>query len=98
MKFGNYLKKAHEIDCNLIIADVDMPAAFCWDCETDGFTKEGRKFFRSLLDADVHLIYDKVGNLYTLRIDCDDENLGEFFTWAKAGYISETRYNQLFIN
>ena len=85
-----------DLDCAMIIADVDMPADFCWNSDYNGFTDEGKEFFAPLLESEIKLRQTEAG-IHCITVFCDNEELGEFFSWAAAGYISESSYNKYFI-
>jgi hypothetical protein len=89
-RFVDYLKSGIELDCDLIIGDVDMPASFVWDDDCR-ITDAGYQKFKSLMDAPYEVL--KNGNI---EIFCDDDKLGEKFTYAAAGYIGATDYKLYF--
>ena len=90
MKFIDYLNAVNEIDCDLIIGDVDMPYSFVWD-KNCGFTEYGKNEFKEILDSEI-TIY-KNGNI---EIHYNDYEKGEYFTAACAGFIGVSEYDRLF--
>lgn len=98
VKFIDYLKFciAHDLEFDAVIGDVDMPATFCF-CDDMEFTDYCMEKYGDLLNSDCEVKYDTSGR-YTdvVIVDYDDENKGEQFTWAVAGYISDTEYKKLF--
>lgn len=89
-RFIDYLKSGIELDCDLIIGDVDMPASFVWD-EDSRITEAGYQKFKSLMDAPYDVLQN--GNI---EIFCDDDKLGGKFVYAAAGYVSEDNYKAWF--
>ena len=98
VKFIDYVKYciAHDIEFDAIIADIDMPATFSFHDEME-ITDYCLEKYGELLNSDCEVKYDSTGR-YTdsVIVDYDDENIGEQFTWAVAGYVSEIEYNKLF--
>lgn len=88
--FFDYLKVAEDLDCELIIGDVEMPASFVWDDECL-ITEAGYEKFKPIMDAEYKVLEN--GNI---EIFCDDDELGEQFSWANAGYVSEKLHNSWF--
>lgn len=80
----------HDLDCDLIIADVDSVYSFVHN-KGDNFTPEGKKKFAPILDA----AYDYLEN-GNIVIHCDDEALGELFMAAYAGYVANSAYKTWF--
>jgi hypothetical protein len=89
-RFFDYLRSGVHLDCDLIIGDVDMPASFVWD-ENCRITEAGYQKFKSIMDADYEVLEN--GNI---EIFCDDDQLGEKFVYAAAGYVSESNYHDWF--
>ena len=53
--------------------------------------------YGDLLNSDCEVIVDPTGRYTdTVIVDYDDDTKGEQFTWAVAGYISESEYKKLF--
>jgi hypothetical protein len=91
-RFIDFLKSTHDIDCDLIIGDCDMPASFVWYNDGDVvITEAGYQKFKSLMDSPYEIL--KNGNI---EIFCDDDALGEKFVYAAAGYISDSDYKLYF--
>lgn len=91
-RFIDYLKSAVELDCDLIIGDVDMPASFVWYNDGDTvITEAGYQKFKSIMDAPYEILDN--GNI---EIFCDDDELGEKFVYAAAGYIGDSDYKLYF--
>lgn len=98
VKFIDYLKFciAHDLEFDAVIGDVDMPATFCL-CDDMEFTDYCMEKYGDLLNSDCEVKYDTSGrDTDVVIVDYDDENKGEQFTWAVAGYISDTEYKKLF--
>ncbi|WP_126981250.1 hypothetical protein [Acetobacterium bakii] len=89
--FGELLNSNKEIDCELIIGNVEMPASFVWN-EKSRITPYGYDYFKPLMECSYELLEN--GNI---TIDDGDEAMGEKFTWACAGYISESESKKMFI-
>lgn len=89
-KFLTLLQSGEEIDCNLIIGNVDMPASFVWD-ENNNITAYGMEKYKELLEAE----YAKLEN-GNIEIYCGDEKLGEHFCLAAAGYIGLVEFTRIF--
>lgn len=89
-KFLDLLRSGEEIDCDLIIGGADMPASFVWD-EDCKITDYGIEKYKAIMDAE----YTKLGN-GNIKIHCDDDELGESFCLAAAGYIGEKEYVRIF--
>ena len=90
MTFLELLQSGAEMDCDLIIGDCDMPATFVWYGDMI-ITEYGIQKFKPIMDAEFRRIPN--GNI---EIFCDDWRMGERFTLAAAGYISETEYDMIF--
>ena len=88
--FGDFLAKGPWYDGDLIIGGVDMPASFVWDSAIS-MTEYGKEKFRPIMDAKFTVLPN--GNI---EIHCDDDELGELFVWAAAGYISDREYRKIF--
>lgn len=98
LKFIEYLKFciAHDLEFDAVIGDVDMPATFCF-CSDMEFTDYCMEKYGDLLNSECEVKYDTTGrNTDIVIVNYPDENKGEQFTWAVAGYISETEYKKLF--
>lgn len=97
-KFIDYIKYciAHDIEFDAVIGDVDIPCTFSfWDAmEITDYCIEK---YGALLNSECEVKYDTTGR-YTdsVIVNYDDENVGERFAYAVAGYVSETEYNKLF--
>lgn len=87
---------AHDLEFDAVIGDVDMPAtySFCGQLKISEYCQEK---YGTLLNAPAEVKYDPTGrHTDTVIVDFDDDRLGERFTWAVAGYVSEEEYNKLF--
>lgn len=91
MNLYQLLNSRTELDCPVIIGDVEMPADFCWD-ENARVTQEGYLAFRSLMDCEVE--YDEDKNL--LEIPNGNPTEGERFAYALAGYVNDKYYKTWF--
>lgn len=88
--FLELLESGQELDCGLLIGDVDMPASFVW--RTDSRISEyGIEKYRPLMEAPIRRLPDG-----SIELLCDDWQLGEEFCLAAAGYIRETEYQRIF--
>ena len=97
-KFIDYMNYciAHDIEFDAVIGDVIMPCTFCF-CEGMRFTAYCMNKYGDLLNSECEVKYDTLGNTTDMVVvDYDDEKLGEMFTWAVAGYVSEDEYAKLF--
>lgn len=98
MKFIEYLKFciAHDLEFDAVIGDVDMPATFSF-CDDMKFTEYCMDKYGDLLNSDCEVKYDLSGrSTDAVIVDYDDYEKGEAFTWAIAGYVSDTEYEKLF--
>lgn len=97
-KFIDYIKYciAHGLEFDAKIGNVDMPATFSF-CDDMKFNDYCMEKYGDLLNSDCEVKYDPTGR-YTdcVIVDYDDYKKGEQFTWAVAGYVSETEYEKLF--
>lgn len=91
VRFIDYLKKTKEISCDLIIGGADTEASFEWDHDFTQITEAGYKKFKTIMDAPFEVLPN--GNI---EIFCDNDELGNYFSMAHAGYISTTLYNKYF--
>jgi hypothetical protein len=89
-KFLDLLRSGEEIDCDLIIGGVDMPASFVWN-EDSKITDYGIEKYKAIMEAE----YTRLPN-GNIEIHCDDDELGERFCWAAAGYIGVSEYTRIF--
>lgn len=88
--FLKYLKTHPDMDCDLIIGDCDMPATFVWG-DSLAITQEGYEQFKPIMEAPYKVLSN--GNI---EIFCKNYKIGEKFTMAAAGYVSESLYNKWF--
>lgn len=89
-QFLDLLRSGEEIDCDLVIGGVDMPASFVWN-EDSKITDYGVEKYKAIMEA----TYTKLPN-GNIEIHCDDDELGESFCWAAAGYIGTSEYTRIF--
>ena len=97
-KFIDYIKYciAHDLEFDAVIGDVEAPCTFCFH-DAMKFTDYCMEKYGELLNSDCEVKYDPTGRYTdTVIVDYGDENIGEQFTWAVAGYVSETEYEKLF--
>ena len=98
LKFIEYMKFCivHDLEFDAVIGDVDMPATFCF-CDDMKFTDYCMEKYGDLLNSECEVQYDATGR-YTdvVIVDYDDDEKGEQFAYALAGYISDTEYKKLF--
>ena len=90
-KFIDLLRSETAMDCDLIIGGAEMPATFVWNEESE-ITEYGIEKYRPIMEAGYNVLEN--GNI---EIFCDDDELGEEFCLAAAGYISEIEYAKIFI-
>jgi hypothetical protein len=90
MIFLNLLNSGEEIDCDLIVGDVDMPASFVWGPDIK-LTNYGVEKFSKLLNSSYTILAN--GNI---EIHCNDDNIGYDFTLSAAGYINDQEYKRIF--
>lgn len=88
--FFDLLNSGRELNCDLKVGNVDMPASFVWN-EDSKISEYGAKKYRPLMDAPVRFLHDG-----TLELLCDDWKMGEEFCMAAAGYIGESEYQKIF--
>lgn len=88
--FLELLNSDEDLDIDVIVGSVEMPATFVWDEDTR-ITEYGISKYMLLMQSSY-----KVYNDSCLELDCEDYRLGEEFFLAAAGYISESEYNKLF--
>ncbi|MCI8756808.1 MAG: hypothetical protein HFG18_09515 [Oscillospiraceae bacterium] len=88
--FLELLENGRELDCDLIIGDVDMPASFVWTAGSR-ISRYGIEKYRPLMDAPIRCLPDG-----SIELLCDDWQLGEKFCLAAAGYIREAEYQRIF--
>ena len=88
--FLDLLQSGIEMDCGLIIGDVDMPADLVWDGDLS-ISEYGKEMFRPVLEAPCRWLENG-----TLEVLCSDWKLGEQFSLAATGYIEEMEYNRIF--
>lgn len=88
--FLELLESGQELDCGLMIGDVDMPASFVWTTDSR-ISEYGIEKCRPLMDAPIRRLPDG-----SIELLCDDWQLGEEFCLAAAGYIRETEYQRIF--
>ena len=89
MKFRDLIADK-ELDCELIVADTEMPATFVWNGD-EKISEYGESRFGKLLDSEAVMLEN--GNI---EIFCNDENMGNSFVWAVAGYINQFEYDRIF--
>lgn len=98
MKFVDYIKKCikEDLEFDAIIGDVEMPATFCfWDAMK--ITDYCMQKYGKLLNSNCEVKPDITGrHTDVVIVHCDDEAMGTRFTWAVAGYITDTEYQKLF--
>lgn len=89
------IKDGNEFD--IIVGDVEMPATLGLN-EDWKITDYCKQKYGDLLNSEVIEHNDPTGR-YTDSVEVlyDDADIGEQFTWAVAGYISEGEWNLLFI-
>ena len=88
--FLELLESGRELDCGLIIGDVDMPASFVWTADSR-ISRYGIEKYRPLMDAPIRSLPDG-----SIELLCDDWQLGEEFCLVAAGYIREAEYQRIF--
>lgn len=92
--FGEYIK-GHDLDCELVIADVDFPWGFVWNRGND-LTPEGKTKFASILNSSFDVLQN--GNIVVNTPSTPEmEKLGELFVGGAAGYIADSQYRKWFI-
>lgn len=89
--FLELLRSGEDLDCDLIVGDVDMPATFVW-YEDSTITEYGVEKYRPIMDVAFTRLDN--GNIEVL---CDDWELGEDFCNAAAGYIADSEYKKIFL-
>ena len=89
------IKDGEEFDA--VIGDVDMPATlgFCDDWKITDYCKSK---YGELLNSEIVVHEDPTGN-YTTSVEVlyNNEEIGEQFCWAVAGYVAESEWNKLFM-
>ncbi|MCQ4924872.1 hypothetical protein NE686_17350 [Tissierella carlieri] len=92
MTFLDLLKSNLELDCDLIIGDVDMPASFVWT-EEDKITDYGIQKYEEIMKSKYTILSNS-----NIEIHCENHILGADFCYAAAGYISSTEYEKIFVH
>ena len=99
MTFGEYIKLAIERDeeFDAIIGDVDMPATIYLGDDTE-LTPYCYEKYGDLLNSKIIAVYphSQNGGTDAVEVDYADEEKGERFVWATAGYVAETEYDKMF--
>lgn len=99
MRFLEYIEKAikEDIEFDAVIGDVDMPATFCF-CDSWVITDYCKQKYGDLLNSEIEVHEDPTGHHTTcVEVFYDDYKVGEEFSMALAGYISEGEWNMLFL-
>ena len=97
MKFIDYINERikDEKEFDAVIGDVDMPVTlgFCDDWVITDYCKEkyGELFKSEIIILQTDDYVDTIEVLY------DNDEIGEQFCWAVAGYIGETEWDKLFM-
>lgn len=86
----------HEIEFDAIIGDVDMDATYCFSGNLV-ITEYCEKEFGELLNSKCNItVYDEGCYTPCVEVLYDDDEVGNNFTMALAGFISDTTYRKLF--
>lgn len=89
---------AHDLEFDANIGDVDMDATYCFSGVLK-ITDYCRAKYGDLLNSKAVVKYDASGrNTDCVIVDYPNYKLGQEFTMAVAGYVSEKEYNLLFGN
>lgn len=85
-----------DLEFDAVIGDVDMPCTFGF-CDDMKITNYCMEKYGDLLNSSCEVTVDSTGR-YTdvVIVDYDNYEKGESFSYAVAGYISETEYKRLF--
>ena len=99
MTFLKYIEEIikDEGEFDAVIGDVDMPATFCFNSDWK-ITDYCKQKYGDLLNSEIIVHKDPTG-YYTTSVEVlyDNEEIGEQFCWAVAGYISEGEWEMLFM-
>lgn len=99
MKFIEYIEERikDEEPFDVIIGGIDMPATFEF-CDDWVITDYCKELFGELLESEID-VYEYALSINTVEVLYDDDdNLGEQFCWAVAGYIDDDEWQKLFCN
>ena len=87
---------AKDLEFDAIIGDVEMPATFCF-CDNMKITDYCMEKYGDLLNSECEVTADPIGRQTEIvEVFYDDDEKGERFTWAVAGYIADSEYKKLF--
>lgn len=96
--FKEYIEHciANDLEFDAVIGDVDMPCTFCFSDDMK-ITDYCMEKYGDLLNSECEVRVDPTGK-YTnvVEVFYDDDEKGERFSWAMAGYIGESEYKRLF--
>jgi hypothetical protein len=87
--FGDLLNSGTQINCDIIIGNVDMPASLVW--ENLRVTEYGWQRFKPIMESPYEILEN--GNI---EIFCDDYKLGEEFARSAAGDVGIKEFDRLF--
>lgn len=100
MTFLEYIEQEgikNEKEFDAVIGDIDMPATFCFSSDWK-ITEYCKQKYNGLLNSEITVHEDPTGYCTTcVEVAFDDEETGESFCYAVAGYISEGEWEKLFI-
>jgi len=97
MKFYEFLNQGKELNIELVIGDVDMPASLCWN-EGDIISEYGIEKYKEVMNGECEYFEETESTYPFVNVKCDDYKLGEKFAFDCAGYISEEEFNKIFIS
>lgn len=99
MKFIEYIEERikDEKEFDAVIGDVDMPATFCFSDDWK-ITDYCKQKYSDLLNSEIEIYNDPTGYCTdAVEVLYDNEEIGEQFCWAVAGYVSEGEWEKLFM-
>lgn len=98
MKFIEYINERikDEEEFDAIIGDVEMPVTLGFNSDWK-ITDYCKQKYGDLLNSEINIYEDQTGN-YTTGVEVlyDNDEIGEQFCYAVAGYVSEGEWNLLF--
>jgi hypothetical protein len=89
-KFVDLLKSKRELNHELIVGNVEMPATLVWDEDCE-ITDYAIRAFKALMESECSIKDD------CIEVECDDFNMGEKFALATAGFIASSEFDKMFI-
>jgi hypothetical protein len=77
-----------------VIGDEDMPATFGF-CDDNVITDYCKEKYGELLNSNIEIMKCP-HSIDTVIVDYNSSEVGQMFSWAVAGYVSESEWDKLF--